>query len=113
MNGLRRFVFSVLSICVYLLLTVPSWAVPSFARQTGMTCAACQSFVQKTLQQQAGVDNATVNLPFSRAACAVGEPVAVPPDADDRLLELKRQKVEVELNSATERAHAIVDRRAG
>jgi lysophospholipid acyltransferase (LPLAT)-like uncharacterized protein len=58
-------------------------------------------------------DNATVNLPFSRAACAVGEPVAVPPDADDRLLELKRQKVEVELNSATERAHAIVDRRAG
>ena len=58
-------------------------------------------------------DNATVNLPFSRAVCAVGEPVAVPPDADDRLLEAMRQKVEAELNSATERAYAIVDRRAG
>jgi lysophospholipid acyltransferase (LPLAT)-like uncharacterized protein len=58
-------------------------------------------------------DNATMNLPFSRAVCAVGEPVAVPPDADDRLLEEKRAKVEAELNSATERAYAIVDRRAG
>ena len=24
-------------------LTTPSWAVPSFARQTGMACAACHT----------------------------------------------------------------------
>src|SRR5262249_39006928 len=32
-------------------------------------------------------DRATINLPFGRAICAVAEPVAVPADADDGLLE--------------------------
>jgi len=58
-------------------------------------------------------DNATVNLPFSRAVCAVGEPVLVTPDADDQLLEAKRRQVEAELNAATKRAYDLVDRRAG
>jgi len=58
-------------------------------------------------------DKATLNLPFSRAVCAVGEPVAVPADADDRLLEAKRRQVESELNLATKRAYDLVDRRAG
>ncbi len=29
---------------------------------TGMTCAACQSFVQRTLTEQPGVQDATVSL---------------------------------------------------
>lgn len=33
----------------------------------GMTCAACQSFVQKTLEQQPGVESATVNLMLHNA----------------------------------------------
>jgi hypothetical protein len=56
-------------------------------------------------------DRATVNLPFSRAACAVGEVVEVPADADDDLLERKRQEVERALNEATDRAYAIADGR--
>ncbi len=32
-----------------------------------MTCAACQSFVQKTIEQQRGVDSATVNLLLNNA----------------------------------------------
>ncbi len=56
-------------------------------------------------------DRATVNLPFSRAVCAVGDIVEVPEDADDALLERKRQDVERALNEATERAYALVDRR--
>jgi lysophospholipid acyltransferase (LPLAT)-like uncharacterized protein len=56
-------------------------------------------------------DRSTLNLPFSRAACAVGEIVEVPADADDRLLEAKRQSVENALNEATRRAYAIVDGR--
>ncbi|WP_348269312.1 heavy metal translocating P-type ATPase [Edaphobacter paludis] len=35
---------------------------------TGMTCAACQSFVQRTLQGEAGVQSASVNLMLHRAA---------------------------------------------
>ena len=58
-------------------------------------------------------DRATINLPFSRAACAVGEIVEVPADADDKTLEAKRLGVEDALNEATQRAHAIVDRRHG
>ena len=56
-------------------------------------------------------DRATINLPFSRAACAVGVPVAVPGDADDATIEAKRKEVEASLNDATDRAYAIVDRR--
>jgi lysophospholipid acyltransferase (LPLAT)-like uncharacterized protein len=58
-------------------------------------------------------DKATINLPFSRAVCAVAEPVAVPPDAGDELLEQKRRAVEDALNVATKRAYDLVDRRAG
>lgn len=56
-------------------------------------------------------DRSTLNLPFSRSACAVGEIVEVPRDADDATLEAKRQAVEDALNEATRRAYAIVDRR--
>src|SRR3990167_7266221 len=56
-------------------------------------------------------DRATINLPFSRAACAVGDVVEVPADADDDLLERKRKDVEKALNEATDRAYAIADRR--
>src|ERR1700760_3893866 len=34
---------------------------------TGMTCAACQSFVQRTLAGEAGVQDATVNLMLHNA----------------------------------------------
>src|SRR5580700_7813243 len=34
---------------------------------TGMTCAACQSFIQRTLADQAGVQDATVNLMLHNA----------------------------------------------
>ncbi|WP_263352028.1 heavy metal translocating P-type ATPase [Acidicapsa acidisoli] len=34
---------------------------------TGMTCAACQSFIQRTLTGQAGVKDATVNLMLNNA----------------------------------------------
>ena len=37
---------------------------------TGMTCAACQSFVQRTLAGQAGVRDATVNLMLNNATVA-------------------------------------------
>src|SRR5271154_3513469 len=34
---------------------------------TGMTCAACQSFIQRTLTSQTGVQDATVNLMLNNA----------------------------------------------
>jgi lysophospholipid acyltransferase (LPLAT)-like uncharacterized protein len=57
-------------------------------------------------------DRSVINLPFSRMAGVVGEPVRVAPDADDAALELARKAVEDALNAATARAYAIADRTA-
>jgi lysophospholipid acyltransferase (LPLAT)-like uncharacterized protein len=57
-------------------------------------------------------DRSAVNLPFSRGAVIVGEPIRVPPDADDAAIEAARRTLENELNSLTKRAYAVVDRQA-
>lgn len=46
----------------------------------GMTCAACQSFVQRTLTAQPGVRSASVNLMMERATVDY-DPLAVSPQA--------------------------------
>ena len=47
---------------------------------SGMTCAACQSRVQRTLQKTPGVSDASVNLMMANATIAF-DPDAVSPDA--------------------------------
>jgi len=47
---------------------------------TGMTCAACQSFIQKTLAQQPGVEDAAVNLMLNNATVTF-DPRATTPAA--------------------------------
>jgi len=54
-------------------------------------------------------DRSAFNLPFGRLAMVAVEPIYVPRDASDALLEEKRQEVERELNRATSRAYEIVD----
>jgi lysophospholipid acyltransferase (LPLAT)-like uncharacterized protein len=56
-------------------------------------------------------DKTTINLPFSRGAAVIGEPIRVPEDADNAALEIYRQQVESRLNAVTERAYAIVDKK--
>jgi lysophospholipid acyltransferase (LPLAT)-like uncharacterized protein len=56
-------------------------------------------------------DKTTINLPFSRGAAVCGEPVQVPADAGDAAMEGCRRQVEDNLNNATARAYAIVDRK--
>jgi Cu+-exporting ATPase len=45
----------------------------------GMTCAACQSFVQRTLEQQPGVESASVNLMLHNATINF-DPAVVSPE---------------------------------
>ena len=47
---------------------------------TGMTCAACQSRIQRTLQKQPGVDDATVNLILNDATVTF-DPATTSPEA--------------------------------
>ncbi len=61
--------------------TAPASAEPVTARipVTGMTCAACQARVQRTLQKQPGVQDATVNLMMGTATVTY-DPASVAPD---------------------------------
>jgi lysophospholipid acyltransferase (LPLAT)-like uncharacterized protein len=58
-------------------------------------------------------DRSAVNLPFGRVAIVVGDPVAVPSDADDAMMERCRVAVQGRLVEVTDRAYAIVDRAGG
>jgi 3-deoxy-D-manno-octulosonic-acid transferase len=52
-------------------------------------------------------DRMTINLPFSKLGIVMGEPIHVPPEADVRLLETYRQRVETALNETTAKAYAL------
>jgi lysophospholipid acyltransferase (LPLAT)-like uncharacterized protein len=58
-------------------------------------------------------DHSAINLPFSRGATVVGEPLRVPPGADGAALEIARRTIETRLNTVTARAYQLVDRRGG
>ena len=49
----------------------------------------------------------TINLPFTKLAMVVGDPIYVPRDADEETLEALRQKVEAGMNATTERAYKL------
>ena len=54
-------------------------------------------------------DKTVINLPFGRAAVALGEPIFVDRDADDAEMERKRREVTDALNAVTAQAYAMVD----
>lgn len=58
-------------------------------------------------------DSSALNLPFSRGAVVMGQPIRVDAEADDAALEMARRQLETQLNRVTERAYAIADRRPG
>ena len=58
-------------------------------------------------------DRTVINLPFSRAAAVVGEPVRVTVDADGSTLESERRALQASLDAATARAYSIADRAHG
>lgn len=58
-------------------------------------------------------DASSVNLPFSRGAVVLGEPIRVNAEAGDSELQAARQRLQEELNRVTARAYDIVDRRSG
>ncbi|MDQ4025438.1 MAG: heavy metal translocating P-type ATPase, partial [Actinomycetota bacterium] len=67
----------------------------------GMTCAACQARVQRALQKEPGVVNASVNLMMENAAVTYDPAVANP----ERLVEaIRRTGYEAELPSAEQTA---------
>ncbi len=52
-------------------------------------------------------DRAVLNLPFGRFAIVYGDPIEVPADADDDLIEAKRRELEIALERVTARAYEL------
>ena len=86
--------------------------IVTLARMTGRPIVPA-AFASSRRYTIASWDQTTVSLPFGRTACVFGAAVTVPADADDALLEAKRQEVETALLAASARAYEIVDRRRG
>lgn len=53
-------------------------------------------------------DRMQIPLPFGRLAACVGEPIPVPRDADEEMIEALRKQLEDTLNALTSRADALV-----
>ncbi|MGE5244552.1 MAG: lysophospholipid acyltransferase family protein [Betaproteobacteria bacterium] len=53
-------------------------------------------------------DRTQVPKPFATVALAVGEPIEVPPDADDDAIEAARRELEARLRTLESRAHELV-----
>ncbi|CAH1669218.1 lysophospholipid acyltransferase family protein [Chelatococcus asaccharovorans] len=53
-------------------------------------------------------DRASIGLPFGRGAIVVGQPIAVPRDADPETLEACRLRIEQELNAVHARAYGRI-----
>ena len=54
-------------------------------------------------------DKTTIPLPFGKSGLIVGDPIFVPQDADDAMLEAKRVELTDSLNANTLRVHRLVD----
>lgn len=54
-------------------------------------------------------DKTTLNLPFGKAAVALGKPIHVPAEASEEEMESKRRELTAALNAATARAYEIAD----
>jgi len=95
--------------------------VPKVARVAGLGIVKLARFSRRPIYPVAVAtsrrieldnwDRSAVNLPFSRVAIVSGDPVLVPADADDALMDQCRALVERRLGDVTDRAYEIVDRK--
>ena len=96
--------------------------VPKIARVAGMGVVKLGQYSQRPIYAAAiassrrkvldNWDRTTINLPFGTVAVVGSDPIYVPADADAGTVEALRQKVQDQLNEATRRAYAIVDKKS-
>jgi lysophospholipid acyltransferase (LPLAT)-like uncharacterized protein len=90
-----------------------SMGIISLARASGRPIIPTSFVSSRRVEMSQSWDRLSICLPFGRTACVFGDPITVPANADDALMEAKRQEVENALNAASARAYAIVDKRRG
>lgn len=83
--------------------------VVTLARLTGRPVVPIAVATSRRRVLERTWDKTTINLPFGRGAIVVGEPLFVPPDADEGEMERRRRQVTEELDRVTAQAYALVD----
>ena len=92
---------------------VAGLGIVMLARSSGRPIYPAAIATSRRHVMQNSWDKSAVNLPFSRGAVVMGEPIRVNTDAGNEDLEFVRQRVENELNRVTERAYALADQTSG
>ena len=92
---------------------VAGLGIVMLARASGRPIYPAAIATNRRLMFDKSWDRSALNLPFSRGAVVMGEPIRIDADTDNAGLELARQRVESELNRVTERAYALADQTSG
>lgn len=79
------------------------------ARLSGRPILAAAIATSRRKVLERSWDKTTISLPFGRSVMIVGDPIYVAKHADEAEMERKRQELTDTLNTATAKAHSLVD----
>ena len=79
------------------------------AKISGRPIAPSAFTTSRRLVLEKSWDKTTISLPFGRSAVAIEDLIYVPADADEEMMEAKRQELTAALNNATRKAEALAD----
>lgn len=115
--ALRRFLADGFGVCM--IADVPKGTpreaglgIVTLARISGRPVLPSAAVTSRRHIVSSSWDKTTIPLPFGRIAVVVGEPIAVPADADEALLEAKRQEITRAIEAANEAAERLVRERS-
>ncbi|WP_246191112.1 lysophospholipid acyltransferase family protein [Aureimonas leprariae] len=83
--------------------------VVTLARITGRPIIPSAAVTSRRLVLARTWDRTTIPLPFGRMAIVMGEPIFVPADADEAVMEAKRQEVTRAIEAANRQVAALAD----
>ncbi|RFC65358.1 DUF374 domain-containing protein [Fulvimarina endophytica] len=86
------------------------YGIVTLARISGRPILPSAAVTSRRHVIQSSWDRTTVPLPFGRMAVVIGDPIYVPADADEALMEAKRSEVTRAIEAANEEAIRIVER---
>ena len=114
--ALRRYLADGVGVCM--IADVPKGTpreaglgIVTLARISGRPILPSAAVTSRRYVVESSWDKTTVPLPFGRLAVVVGDPIYVPADADDEMMEAKRREITRAIEQANRDAMALADGR--
>ena len=112
--ALRRYLADGVGVCM--IADVPKGTpreaglgIVTLARISGRPILPSAAVTSRRYVVESSWDKTTVPLPFGRLAVVVGDPIYVPADADDEMMEVKRREITRAIEQANRDAMALAD----